>query len=333
MGKPAQKQPLMLSIILPVFNVSSCIRQCLESIINQHHAYLYEIILIDDCSTDQSLKVCQTFTDEYPGIIKLIGLEDNQGVSVARNYGLDVATGTYVMFVDPDDILPPSAILNLIEAAEKYQADIVKGNLFLFHGELERPARDRVKKTSIILGDNILTTLYEHKWVRGHVGGKLFRRKNLGDIRLAAGVRVAEDLLYFSEMFSRAKSFVLIDKDVYRYRKDGTGSTGRKYEKGSYIDWLAAVEKSGQYARNKNQKRAHISLMLRTLGQIAREARRIDKHHAREVLDVIEQTRQNWGIRFPQLLFKEKLDIFSILRYLKMKLALYKIKRNLQQST
>jgi glycosyltransferase involved in cell wall biosynthesis len=323
---------LMLSIIVPVFNVAPYVEQGLMSIVNQDFAHAYEIILIDDCSTDGSLGICRQFARDYPDKFNLIESLTNGGVSVARNLGLEQARGRYLMFVDPDDILPPNATSCMFEAAEHYAADIVKGNLVLFGDSERRPAPDQVHSTTLIAGDDVLTELFEHARVRGHIAGKMYRRDKFGEIRLPVGVRMAQDLLFFSQVFSRAQSLLLLNEDVYEYRKHSGGSTGRKYEKGSYIDWLSAVERSGDFAVSRRQKRAHKGLLVRTMAQIARECRKIPATSAMPVLDTIEQKCGQWKIRLFDLIFVDRLGLRSISRYIKLQLALRQIRRNLSRS-
>ena len=168
--------------------------------------------------------------------------------------------------------------------------------------------------------------------VRGHVGGKLFRRDKFGELRFTTGVRMAQDLLYFSQMFAAAESLLLLDREVYRYRKHSTGSTGGKYERGSYIDWLGAVENSGKFATCDRQKRAHKGLMVRTMTQIARECRKIPASSAAPVLEVIDQKCRQWKIGLLQLILRDRLGLRTVSRYIKLQLALKQIRHNLSQS-
>lgn len=323
---------LLVSIIVPVFNVASFIEEGLNSLVNQDFTRACEIILIDDASTDASLAICRQFAADHSDKIKLLESEQNAGVSAARNRGLDHARGKYLMFFDPDDLLPATALTDLFDAAEQYSADIVKGNLSLFNEKSQRPAPDRVHSTTLVSNEDVLTALFEHSAVRGHVGGKMFRRDKLGNIRFTIGVRMAQDLLYFSQMFAVAESLVLLDREVYRYRKHATGSTGRKYEKGSYIDWLGAVESSGNFASTPRQKRAHKGLMVRSLTQVSRECRKISAVGAAEVVDVIEQKCRQWDIRLLPLILRDGLGLRTISRYIKLRLALKQIRHRLSQS-
>lgn len=322
----------LISVILPVFNVACYIQECLESILQQDFRQAYEVILVDDASTDGSIDSCRQYTADYPEKIKLIECELNSGVSVARNLGLEQARGKYLMFVDPDDILPPSALSILFNAAEQYNADIVKGNLVLFDDNRQRPAPDEIKRLVVIEGEDVLATLFEHIRVRGHIGGKMYRHDKFCDIRFHIGVRMAQDLLYFSEIFSIAHSLVLLNQEVYYYRKHQAGSTGRKYEKGSYIDWLSAVEDAGKFASSYKQKRAHKDLLVRTMTQIARECRNIPEASAARVLETIEQKCRQWNMRFFHLIVRDKLGLRSISRYIKLQLALKQIRRSLSRT-
>ncbi|MCP4768130.1 MAG: glycosyltransferase family 2 protein [Gammaproteobacteria bacterium] len=325
-------QKPMVSIIVPVFNVSPYLREGLESLLAQDFSRPCEIILIDDCSTDDSLAICREFAGKHPQTFCLIESAVNGGVSVARNTGLEHARGCYLMFFDPDDTLPETALSQLYQAAEQYAADIVKGNLVLFNDAERRPAPDRVQRTELVSGEAVLTTLFEHARVRGHIGGKLFRRDKFAALRFTVGVRMAQDLLFFSEMFAAADSLLLLAGDVYCYRKHPHGSTGGKYERGSYIDWMGAVEQSGKFASGREQTRAHRSLLLRTMTQIARECRKIEPASAAPVLGVIEEKCAQWNIRLSDLLVGDKLPLRDIGRYVKLRMALRQIRRNLAHS-
>lgn len=319
---------LLLSIVVPVYNVAPYLNEGLQSLLQADFTESYEVILIDDCSSDDSLAVCREFASRHADIFQLIESSANAGVSVARNLGLERARGRYLMFFDPDDILPAATLDHICRAAEEYSADIVKGNLVLFDDSGQRAAPDRVKRTALISNGAVLTTLFEHSRVRGHVGGKLYRRDKFAGLRFPVGVRMAQDLLFFSELFAGADSLLLLAQDVYLYRKHPHGSTGGKYARGSYIDWLYAVEESGKFATNAVQARAHKGLLLRTMAQIARECRKIPPQSAAPVLEVIEQKCAQWNLRLVDLLFRDKLDLRDLGRYVKLQLALRQIRRN-----
>ena len=332
MTNRGQNPTYTVSLILPVYNAGIYIRECLQSIVNQEFDRAVEVILIDDCSTDDSVAICREFVRRYPLLFNLVECESNAGVSAARNVGLDLARGEYLMFVDSDDILPQYSLDALVRAAEVHKVDIVKGNITYISGTSSQFAPDRISKKHILKGEKILEALFDHDEVRGHVHGKLFRRRKFADLRFSTGVSMAEDLLYFSSMFAQAGSLLLICNIVYCYRKHQQGLSGLKYEKGTYVDWLEAVEKCGQFATTKHQRRAYKRLQVRTLTQISREARQIPSQNTAAVLEEIEHRIRAWNLRLMPLLISDRVGVRSLVRYVKLLLALVQVRRKFEHA-
>lgn len=115
-----------ISVIVPVYNVAPYLKQCLDSIVSQTYRNL-EIILVNDGSTDNSLELCQQYQQEDQRI-RMIS-QKNAGVSAAQNIGIDVSTGKYLTFIDPDDwYINPSSITDLYKMIKNKNADISIGN-------------------------------------------------------------------------------------------------------------------------------------------------------------------------------------------------------------
>lgn len=116
-----------LSIIIPVYNAEKYLVECLDSIFVQNIANNeYEIIAINDGSTDNSVYILEQYADKYP-VLKII-FQENKGVSVARNKGIDVACGKYILFIDSDDFLVPDSIEYMLNIAENDDLDILMGD-------------------------------------------------------------------------------------------------------------------------------------------------------------------------------------------------------------
>lgn len=114
---------LKLSIIVPVYNVEKYLERCVDSLLHQDiDKSEYEIILINDGSTDKSYEIAQQLESKYGNIVLLS--QENKGQSAARNVGLDIAKGKYIMFVDSDDILEPNVLNNLVVVSEKNSLDL-----------------------------------------------------------------------------------------------------------------------------------------------------------------------------------------------------------------
>jgi len=116
-----------ISLIVPVYNTSIYLNKCLASLVGQTFTS-FEIIVVNDGSTDDSLKVIERWQLQHPNIIKLLD-KPNGGLSDARNAGLSLANGKYVMFVDSDDFLCVEALTTMHKQAEAYSADVCCCNL------------------------------------------------------------------------------------------------------------------------------------------------------------------------------------------------------------
>lgn len=293
--------PPVISIIVPVFNVQDYLSECLSSLADQTFNHSYEIILIDDCSTDNSKTICESFVADHPGLARLICLDKNSGVSVARNQGIRAATGTYFAFVDSDDWLPANALEHLYSAAIKHQADVVKGNCIVFDEYKSRPANHNVKNEKIYQNEAIFAAFLQHRDVRGHTWGKLFLRASFGHIVCPQNVTMAEDTLYCAEVFSQAKKLVLINTCVYNYRLRASGATGRKFHTCAYLWWLHSIESCGHFVSNPTQQRHLKALQIRTLLQLIKEARSLQTEQLRTVLSEVMARQQQWQLNIPAL--------------------------------
>lgn len=109
-----------ISIIIPVYNVEDYLRPCLDSMIDQPVKEI-EIICVDDGSTDGSGTLCDRYQDRFPAMVRVLH-QKNQGVSAARNAGMQMARGEYLTFVDPDDWLEPDMLQTMLEEMQKENA-------------------------------------------------------------------------------------------------------------------------------------------------------------------------------------------------------------------
>lgn len=123
----------LVSIIVPTYNVKHYIRECIESILNQTYKNI-EIIIVNDGSTDNSMYMIDDYITSIDKI-KVIN-QENQGLSAARNSGIDKAKGKYIAMIDSDDKIKPDFIKNLVKTAMQTNADIVRGSFRDFHGNI-----------------------------------------------------------------------------------------------------------------------------------------------------------------------------------------------------
>ena len=208
-----------ISVIVPAYNSGEKIRECLDSIINQTHRDL-EIILVDDCSSDDTFQIMQEYADR-DSRIHIMRNKINCGAGFSRNRGLDIATGEYVTFVDSDDFLDLDTYEKANAAIEKENPDIVrfKQNSFLDMGRL-RVSLDFF--TNNVFNDQvcILNPKNNHEYVALESPGvcnKIFRRELIGDLRFIEGKKW-EDYPFCTLLLGKADKVVIIDGGRYNYR-------------------------------------------------------------------------------------------------------------------
>lgn len=306
-----------ISIIVPIYNVDAYLTECLESIVAQKYKGRIEVILINDRSTDRSQSICLQFLANYPSLFVYHEQPENLGVSSARNAGLELSNGDYFCYVDADDVLPPSALETLHSAALQGNADIVKGNNLVFSTEKRVQANYGVKKNESYTGDELLTLLYGHNKIRGHSWGKLFRSATLKRYRFPEGIRMAEDLAYCVNVFSHAKSLMLIPDNVYYYRLRPSGAAKNKYKNYAYRDWFNVLLDIKRYAITKSQKKAYYSLVVRSMLEYIRECRSFSGTTLKQLLNEVTQLALNTNVNWVQLIFKHHVTLATLSRYIK----------------
>ena len=113
-----------ISVIIPMYNVENYIGECLDSLLMQTFTN-FEIILVNDCSTDNSLKIAESYVEKFGGRLKIYTNPQNSGASATRNNGLMFSRGEYIYYIDSDDLLLLTGLEKMYEVAKKYDADVV----------------------------------------------------------------------------------------------------------------------------------------------------------------------------------------------------------------
>lgn len=208
----------ILSIIVPIYQAKEYLEKCIKSILEQSFSD-FELILVDDGSDDGSELICNVFAkeDERVKIIR----QENQGVSCARNIGLDYATGKYIAFIDADDWIEKDLFKEMIHVMEKSKADV------LYHGfikdiwnenETESIPKDNPVIEGVLSKRTMKTYITEQK---GEIGMKVFcyviKRELLNDIRFNVNMAYAEDAVFIMQVLTKARSYCMLEKCGYHY--------------------------------------------------------------------------------------------------------------------
>ena len=144
-----------LTIIVPVYNAEISLTRCIDSLINQETKYKYEIVLINDGSTDNSLKILKKYEKKFD-FIKIF-TQSNKGIAETRNVGIKNITGKYVAFVDSDDYVTQDYVEKMLICAYKNDADIVRTNYYEYDTKNNRIIKTgkNMKDESILINDTV----------------------------------------------------------------------------------------------------------------------------------------------------------------------------------
>ena len=201
----------MVSVIVPVYKVEDYIRECIDSILAQTYSD-FELILVDDGSPDNCGRICDDYA-KRDNRIKVVH-KVNGGISSARNAGLEVAKGEWIMHVDGDDWIEPDMIESLIQAAQVTGADLVFGDFMKygpFAGYFKLPTWSIDKRESM---SNYIAYMMTTIW------GSIAKRSLYADHSLKSpeGISYCEDFHLIVRLCHFAKKVVNVHRPFYHYR-------------------------------------------------------------------------------------------------------------------
>lgn len=208
---------MKVSVIIPVYNVAKYIERCLLSVLNQTWQNL-EIILVDDCSPDNSMEIAREVIVSHTRgeMVKCLAHEKNGGLSVARNTGISIATGDYLYFLDSDDYIPETSIELLATTASQKLPDFVIGNYEVTGAE--RWAPPLFLKTGFYDGNAMILSDYAHEKWYVMAWNKLVNRNYLllNKLYFKEGI-VHEDDLWSFKLACTSQSMAVVNTTTYYY--------------------------------------------------------------------------------------------------------------------
>lgn len=198
-----------LSFIVPLYNSEKFIEQCVESILSNKTKYSYEIILVNDGSTDNTETLMKKYKKKYPKIIKCV-TKENGGIASAKNAGLNSANGKYIAFIDHDDYIDNQFVRTMLNIAFNKNADIVKcGTADVKNGRIISIAKYGNKEILDGMGMEILT-------IPSYIWGGIYKNTLLKNVQFPEGYWY-EDMIWRFFIYRNSKHYVSID-EVHHYR-------------------------------------------------------------------------------------------------------------------
>ena len=213
-----------ISVIVPVYNVEAYLERCVESILQQTYAN-FELILINDGSTDSSGVICDNLASQHENV-KVYHLE-NAGVSNARNMGIQLATGSWVTFIDSDDFVTQDYLATLASAVEGLNVGFVIAPLHHIKNGIVTDLPPHSGKTELWSTEETMKELLMTTRTSFFPVAKLFKRDLLADEKFNTNYHLAEDALFLTEFLLKTRcNSVFIDKPIYYYdHREGSATT------------------------------------------------------------------------------------------------------------
>ena len=316
-----------ISIIVPIYNSEKYLKRCLDSIINQTYKNL-DIILINDGSTDNSLKICKQYKDQDQRIM-LIN-QKNHGVSYTKNKALKLATGDYIGFVDSDDVIDKDMFKNLHKLIEKTKSEIACCKYLRFTDDYKFEIKNNYQ---IYDKFECLKMLISETTITNFLWDKLFKRTVLEDIKIKSGI-IFEDMDIIYEIIHKSTKIVVTDDILYGYYQR-TDSYTHSYDYTKMLNYIDVYQKRYEFL-SKNYPNLKKQIDSSLIYSIFILFRMITLNQKKEILDDKEIIKQynklkqlNKNINYFQNKLKKyliKILIYNRYIFYHITTILYKIK-------
>ncbi len=231
---------MLFSFIVPVYNTSKYLDKCMESLLFQKGAD-FEVLLIDDGSTDNSGKLCDQYAEQNPDVVRVIHKE-NEGLLLTRRRGFKEAKGDWFICIDSDDYADEHLLENVVSAIQKYHPDMVMYNFqYVDDNGKKSQSRLRIENESVYVGDE-KQFIYAQRLLSDDINNMWSKalKREVVDIDADyndCGIRnMCEDAYQVLPLFTNANKIVYLSKPLYNYRKGQDSITASR----SFDDWIAS---------------------------------------------------------------------------------------------
>lgn len=321
---------MLISVIIPVYNVEDYLHYAIESLEKQTYKN-FEIILVNDGSTDDSGKLCDEYSEKYSNL--RVFHKENGGLSDARNFGVQKAKGEFITFLDPDDYLEAYSLELLAGIQEKHNCDIVSTrvkstevyNDYSNHSLTEEDFKSVISMN----GDVFLEEAFYDKVATVSACGKLYRRSIL-EIPFPKG-RIYEDLYIISEHVEKANKIVHTSIQIYNYYKRQGSIVNSKFTSKQY-DFFDAINHNRDIIKNKyNDKKSLESAVnakevmgsFKIIGSAYKtsitDVYKIRKIIKRNYTNILSNSKINFFVKMKYILFILSPNLFNVIKRLIVK--------------
>lgn len=247
-----KKEP-KVSVIVPVYNTEKYVVDCIESVKQQTFAE-WELILIDDGSTDKSYSICKKYAEKDQRI--RLYQQENKGQGVARNYALSICYGEYITFLDSDDIVHERILEDLVKVCEENNADIAMARIDAFVSKPQSKNDDVIVQKEYV--KNFFDSFVMERNYQNHmVTSKLYKKSLISDICFPE-YRAIEDEFFLTEVYVKVIKVVTINNIRYFYRQTKSSTMRGGFNPNRALIVNALLERSSVCRNAKKEYLANI---------------------------------------------------------------------------
>lgn len=300
----------LISVIVPVYNTQKYLSKCIESLINQSYRHL-QIVIIDDGSTDNSQSLCDAYAEQDSRVT--VVHKKNQGVSSARNLGIELAHGDYISFIDSDDWLEPDAYEHLIRCILKHKVDAVIFEYFV-DDEKGRSAHKTYPHLHGLMdkAKAVETTISP---VNRFAWSKIYAKNLICNLRFEESIHIGEDTLFACAALGNAKSVFYTDKSLYHHVQSEVSATRCAFNQKRFTG-IEAYSRLVLLCKNNYPKivyvalSAYVSLLVSTIVELYGAK---DYPESEEIIGNLNRKVRS---HFLSVIFSGKISIRVKLRFL-----------------
>lgn len=298
----------LISIIIPVYNVDEYLDKCLKSVINQTYKNI-EIILINDGSTDNSLNICKLYEKRYRNILLID--KKNEGVSIARNVGINMAKGEYITFVDSDDWIEKDYTEVLYRELKKDDFDLIISNGIVFN-DLKIVESNKINENIQFTSEEAIKELLLEKRISSSCWGNIYKKNIINKIKFDSNMRIAEDMKFMVEVIERCTKIKVIKDEKYHYylRKNSavrSGFNDKWYDELNYCEVLIHKYKNSSLKNYAVKRFMRVNLFCATLSNLNKKDRTNIKYN------LVRYKKEYFNSRLNN--FKEKIKLIVVLYF------------------
>ena len=314
----------LLTVVIPVYNVEKYLKRCVESVLVQGW-HNYDILLVDDGSTDSSPQIC----DDYAKVYDFISVihKKNGGLSEARNTGILHAKGEYVYFPDSDDWIETDTFLALAEVLESQKFDIISFNREFVKDEDDAIVSDSLV-TQVFEGKDAFVQMLKHSYITGFANDKIYRKSLFIDnnILFPKG-KYYEDLGTNYKLFLSAKKVYATNQKYYHYLIDNPDSITQSWNEKKFSDMFGFYKDIfySDFVRSQlNQEELQISQLYYVNGLIHILASLYKSKLDKKYIDITDQVKQELlkhGVSLSQMKEQPNKLKYILFRFKVLKLA------------